>query len=67
MYAPLVFWSRKANRFYQLNDYTADQGLSVASPEKVSVFTWPDLKPVTLSLGAIGKGWLNGVAVSHHC
>ena len=55
MYAPIVFWSRKANRFYQLNEYTADQIFSVGSPEELSVSTWPDLKPVTLSLGAIAK------------
>jgi hypothetical protein len=36
MYAPVVFWSRKANRFHQLNDYTADQTFSVDSPADVN-------------------------------
>jgi len=56
MYAPVVFWSRKANRFYQLNDYTADQTFSVVAPDSVSVSTWPALKPATM--------WLRGVRES---
>jgi hypothetical protein len=55
MYAPVVFWSRKANRFYQLTDYTADQTFSVGAPEQINLSTWPDLRPVTLSLSAVSK------------
>lgn len=50
MYAPVAFWSRRTNRFYQLNNYTASQILSVESPDKVKLSTWPDMKPVTISL-----------------
>jgi len=50
MFAPVVFWSRKANRFYSLKDCTADQTFSVAAPDKVEVSTWPDMKPATVSL-----------------
>jgi hypothetical protein len=59
MYAPLVFWSRKTNRFYQVNNYTADQTFSIRSPEEVSVNTWPDMKPVTVSLGALPRAEFN--------
>ena len=46
----LVVWSRKANRFYHLVNYTADEVFSVAAPDKVNVSTWPDLKSATVSL-----------------
>ncbi len=52
-YAPVVFWSRKTHRFYQLNDCTADMTFSVTAPDRVSVDTWPGLKPVTLSLHSL--------------
>ena len=54
MYAPLVFWSRSRNHFYQLDDYTADQTFSVTSSSKIVVDTWPDLKPATVSLWNLG-------------
>jgi hypothetical protein len=53
MYKPVVFWSRRTNRFYQLNDYTADETFSVTSPAKIAVATWPDLKPATVSLADV--------------
>jgi hypothetical protein len=53
MYKPVVFWSRRTNRFYQLNDYTADETFSVTSPAKIAVATWPDLKPATVSLAGV--------------
>jgi len=49
-YAPVVFWSRKRNCFYQLDDYTGDISFSVSAPDKVSLSTWPGMKPVTVSL-----------------
>lgn len=52
-YALVVYWSRKANRFYHLFNYTADQVFSVTTPDKVSVSTWPDLKPKTISLHSV--------------
>lgn len=55
MYAPVVFWSRKTNRFCQLNDYTADQAFSVIGPDRVKVSTWPDLHPATVSLSRLKK------------
>ena len=55
MFAPVVFWSRRANHFYQLNDYTADEIFSVTSPDEVSVSTWPEMKPVTISLKELGQ------------
>ena len=53
LYSEIVFWSRRTNRFYQLNDYTADETFSVTSPAKIAVATWPDLKPATVSLSDI--------------
>jgi len=53
MYAPVVFWSRRKNRFYHLDDYTADMTFSDAAPDKVKVDSWPDLKPATVSLHAL--------------
>ena len=49
-YAPVVFWSRMKNCFYQLDDYTGDISFSLSAPDKVSLSTWPDMKPVTVSL-----------------
>jgi hypothetical protein len=54
MWAPVVFWSRRTNRFYQVNDYTADIAFSVISPDKVTLSTWPDMKPATISLFKLG-------------
>lgn len=54
MYAPVVFWSKNANHFYQLDDYTADQTFSVTSPARIALDTWPDLKPATVSLKDLG-------------
>jgi hypothetical protein len=59
MYAPVVFWSRSTNHFYQLDNYTADQSFSVTSPAKIAVETWPELAPATVSLRELG-----GVKVS---
>jgi hypothetical protein len=56
MYAPVVFWSRKTNRFYQLDAYTADVTFSIAAPDKVNVNTWPDLNPASVSLGHLKEG-----------
>jgi hypothetical protein len=56
MYAPVVFWSRKTNSFYQLNAYTADRTFSIAPPDRVGVDTWPDLEPATVSLGGVERG-----------
>ena len=53
MYKPVVFWSRRTNRFYQLNDYTANETYSVTSPAKIAVETWPSLKPATVSLSDV--------------
>ncbi len=53
MFAPIVFWSRKENRFYSLNDYTADQTFSIAAPAKVNVSTWPGMRRATVSLSDI--------------
>ncbi len=55
MYAPAVFWSKSKNHFYQLDDYTADQTFSVASPARITVDTWPDLKVATVSLTDLDK------------
>lgn len=54
-YALVVYWSRKANRFYHLPNYTADQIFSVEAPDKVNVSTWPGLKPVTISLHNVAE------------
>ena len=56
MYAPVVFWGRKTNHFYQLNDYTADLTFSIAAPDKLHVNSWPRLEPATVSLGAVKEG-----------
>ena len=53
MYAPVVFWSRKSNHFYQLNDCTADRTFSITRPDQVSVDTWPGLNPATVSLDGL--------------
>jgi len=55
MFAPIVFWSRKANRFYSLNDYTGDISFSVAAPDGVKASTWPGMRPTTVSLHALKK------------
>ncbi len=59
MFAPVVFWSRKTGRFYQLNDYTSDQLFSVSSPDNVEVSSWSDFKPVTVSLSALRPNQLS--------
>ena len=53
MFAPIVFWNRKANRFYSLLNYTADIIFSVAAPDKVKASTWPNMQPATVSLRTI--------------
>ena len=53
-WAPVVFWSKDRNHFYQLDDYTADQTFSVRSPSRIVVDTWPGLKPSTVSLKDLG-------------
>jgi hypothetical protein len=53
MYAPVVFWSRKRNRFYQLNAYTADRTFSITTPDTVNVDTWPGLNPATVSFSGV--------------
>jgi hypothetical protein len=53
MYAPVVFWIRRTNRFYQLNDYTADTDFLIAAPDKVTVNTWPGLEAATISLHSL--------------
>ncbi|HXP46117.1 MAG TPA: hypothetical protein VN810_02510 [Terriglobales bacterium] len=58
-YAPVVFWDRTKNGFYQLNDYTADMTFSVTAPDKVSMNAWPDLKPVTIPLHALQDSQLS--------
>ena len=56
MYAPVVFWSRRTNRFYQLKDFTADQTISISAPDKLSVDTWPAVNPATVWLENIPSG-----------
>ena len=56
MYAPVVFSSRKTDRFYQLNDCTAYRIFSIAAPDKVNADSWPSLQPVTISLDGVKKG-----------
>jgi len=53
MFAPVVFWNRKTNTFYELAGYTADMTFSVTAPDDVSVDTWTDLKPATVSLHSL--------------
>ena len=55
MYVPVVFWSRGTNHFYQLDNYTAVQTFSVTSPAKITVDTWPNLKPATVSLSDVAR------------
>jgi hypothetical protein len=55
MFAPIVFWSQKANRFYSLNDYTGDIRFSVAAPDAVKASTWPGMRDATVSLHALKK------------
>ncbi|TAM81947.1 MAG: hypothetical protein EPN47_11130 [Acidobacteria bacterium] len=56
MYAPVVFWSRKSNHFYQLKTYTADRIFSIGAPDKVKVESWPKLQPATVSLSRVNEG-----------
>jgi hypothetical protein len=53
MFAPIVFWKRKANRFYSLKNYTADIVFSIAAPDTVKASTWPTMHSATVSLGTI--------------
>jgi hypothetical protein len=55
MYAPVVFWSRKTDHFYQLNAYTAYRIFSIAAPDKVNADSWPGLQPATISLVGVKK------------
>lgn len=55
MYAPVMFWSRSANHFYELKNYTADQEFSVTTPDNVTLATWPNMESVTLSLHKLQK------------
>lgn len=54
-FAPIAFWSRRANRFYSLNDYTADQTFSIAAPDRVKASTWPDMRPAAVSLRTVKR------------
>jgi len=56
MYQAVVFWSRKTNRFYQLDAYTGDRSFSVAPHDSVRVNTWPGLEPAIVSLGNLKHG-----------
>jgi len=61
VYVPVVFWSRKTNHFYRLNDYTAWRTFTIAAPNKVNVDSWPpdpagNLTPATASLGGVKEG-----------
>lgn len=56
MYVAVVCWSRRSNQFSYLTDYTVDRRLlSITAPDQVQVSTWPDMKPVTVSLGTAKK------------
>jgi hypothetical protein len=50
MFAPIVFWSRKANRFYSLTNYTADQAFVVVGADQLKALTWPGMQAATVSL-----------------
>ena len=50
MWAPIVYWSRKTSRFYELNEYTGDIEFSVAAPDKINVSTWTEMHPAVVSL-----------------
>jgi hypothetical protein len=50
MWAPIVYWSRKTSRFYELNDYTGDMEFSVNAPDKINVSTWTQMNPAVVSL-----------------
>ena len=56
MDAPVVFWSRRTGRFYQLDGYTADMTFATAQPDKLRVNTWPGLAAASLSLGHLRQG-----------
>lgn len=50
LFAPIVFWSRKANQFYSLKGYTGDITFVVLAPDRVRASTWPDMRDATVSL-----------------
>ena len=56
LFAPVVFWSRKTNHFYQLKAYTADRIFSIAAPDRIKVDSWPGLQPVTVKLSSVKEG-----------
>ena len=56
MYNPVVFWSRKTNRFYELKGYTSDNTFSVVAPDKVRANTWPGMVAATVSLKRLKQG-----------
>ena len=56
LYAPVVFWSRKTNHFYQLKAYTADRTFSIVAPDRIKMDSWPGLQPVTVKLSSVKEG-----------
>jgi len=53
MFAPIVFWSRKANRFYSLTNYTADNSFVMTGRDQLRVLTWPGMHAATVSLSSL--------------
>ncbi len=56
LYVPVAFWSRSLNRFSRLDNFTASLTFSVVANDGVKVSTWPEMKPVTLSLRKLHPG-----------
>lgn len=53
--APVVFWSRERNAFYELLNYTAELDLKLIGGDRLELSTWPGLKPATISLHELSK------------
>jgi hypothetical protein len=53
MFAPIVFWNRKSNRFYSLTNYTADNSFVMTGPDQLKVLTWPGMQAATVSLSRL--------------
>ena len=50
---PIVVWSLRTKRLYELINYTAYERFSLTAPDRLAVSTWPGLKHRTTSLHSL--------------
>ena len=50
---PIVIWSVKTKRLYELSNYTASRSFSLSAPDRLTAKSWPKLESRTILLHAL--------------